>query len=127
MIYDVKHDGRHKSRFVAGGHRTSTPTHSVYSGVVSLQGIRLLTFLAELNDMGLWGTDIGNAYLESYTTEKVCFIAGPKFDERAGHTMVIIKALYGLKSSGRGWHDRLFEVLDDMGFVPSRAKPDIWM
>ena len=49
IIYDVKHDGRNKSRFVAGGHRTSTPTHSVYSGVVLLQGIRLVTFLAELN------------------------------------------------------------------------------
>ena len=127
MVYDVKHDGRHKSRFVAGGHRTSTPTSSVYSGVVSLQGIRLVTFLAELNEMELWGTDIGNAYLESYTTEKVCFIAGEEFGEKAGHTMVIVKALYGLKSSGRCWHDRLFEVLDSMGFKPSKAEADIWM
>ena len=127
MVYDVKHDGRHKSRFVAGGHRTGTPTESVYSGVVSLQGIRLVTFLAELNDLELWGTDIGNAYLESYTTEKVCFTAGGEFGELAGHTMVIVKALYGLKSSGRCWHDRLFEVLQSMGFHPSKAEPDIWM
>ena len=41
--------------------------------------------------------------------------------------MVIVKALYRLKSSGRCWHDRLFEVLKDMGFQPSRAEPDIWM
>ena len=127
MIYDVKHDGRHKARFVAGGHRTSTPTSSVYSGVVSLTGIRLVTFLAELNDMELWGTDIGNAYLESYTTEKVCFTAGAEFGDRKGHTLVIVKALYGLKSSGRCWHDRLFEVLKGMGFFPSKAEPDIWM
>ena len=73
MVYDVKHDGRHKSRFVAGGHRTSTPTDSVYSGVVTLQGIQLVTFLAELNDMELWGTDIGNAHLESHTTETVSY------------------------------------------------------
>ena len=59
MVYDVKYDGRHKSRFVAGGHRTETPTESVYSGVVSLQGIRLITFIAELNELELWGTDIG--------------------------------------------------------------------
>jgi len=127
MVYDIKHDGRHKSRFVAGGHRTSTPTHSVYSGVVSLQGIRLVTFLSELNNLELWGTDIGNAYLESYTTEKVCFTAGPEFGELAGHTLVVIKALYGLRSSGRCFHDRLFEVLDKMQFKPSRAEPDIWM
>ena len=127
MVYDVKHDGRHKSRFVAGGHRTSTPTESVYSGVVTLQGIRLITFLSELNDLELWGTDVGNAYLESYTTEKVCFIAGGEFGELAGHLMIIVKALYGLKSSGRCWHDRLFEVLQSMGFTPSKAEPDIWM
>ena len=39
MVHDIKASGRHKSRFVAGGHRTSTPTDATYSGVVSLQGI----------------------------------------------------------------------------------------
>jgi hypothetical protein len=38
-IYDVKHDGRHKTRIVAGGHCTDPNTESVYSGVVSLHGI----------------------------------------------------------------------------------------
>ena len=99
FVYDIKHDGRHKARFVAGGHRTETPIDSTYSGVVSLPGIRLVTFLAELNDLELWGTDIGNAYLESYTSEKVAFIAGPEFGELEGHLMIIIKAQYGLKSS----------------------------
>ena len=87
----------------------------------------MVTFLAELNDLELWGTDVGNAYLESYTTEKVCFTAGDEFGEQAGHTFIIVKALYGLKSSGRCWYDRLFEVLDNIGFKPSRAESDIWM
>ena len=93
FVYDVKHDGRHKARMVAGGHRTEVPVDSVYSGVVSLAGIRIVTFLAELNDMELWSTDIGNAYLESFTKEKVAFIAGPEFGEFAGHTFIIRKAL----------------------------------
>ena len=100
---------------------------STYSGVVSLQGIRLVTFLAELNDMPVWGTDIGNAYLESYTTEKVCFTAGGEFGDLEGHTLIIVKALYGLKSSGKCWHDKLFDVLITMGFKPSKAEADIWM
>jgi hypothetical protein len=49
MVYDVKHDGRHKSRLVAVGHLTDPNTESVYSGVVSLRGIWLVTFLSELN------------------------------------------------------------------------------
>jgi hypothetical protein len=61
MVYDVKHDGRHKARLVAGGHLADPNTDSVYSGVVSLRGIRLVVFLAELNGLNLWGADVGNA------------------------------------------------------------------
>jgi hypothetical protein len=34
---------------------------SVYSGVVSLWGLRMVAFLLELNGLDLWATDIGNA------------------------------------------------------------------
>jgi Reverse transcriptase (RNA-dependent DNA polymerase) len=94
---------------------------------VTLSGIRTVTFLAELNGLDLWCTDIGNAYLESYTKEKVAFIAGPEFGELEGHTLIIVKALYGLRSSGARWHDRLFDTLSAMGFTPSKADSDIWM
>jgi hypothetical protein len=36
FVFDVKHDGRHKACYVAGGHLTNIPNVSVYSGVVSL-------------------------------------------------------------------------------------------
>jgi hypothetical protein len=127
IVYAVKHDGRHKARLVAGGHLTDTPIDSVYSSVVSLRGVRLMCFAAELNGLDVWTTDIGNAYLESYTTEKVYIVAGPEFGELAGHTLIIRKALYGLKSSGLRWHERLSDVLRGMGFVPSKAERDIWM
>ncbi len=81
FVYDVKHDGRYKSRFVAGGHMTDTPNDSTYSGVVSIPGMRIVTFLAELNDLELWATGVGNAHLESVTKEKVAFVAGPEFGE----------------------------------------------
>jgi len=127
LVFDVKHDGRHKSRLVADGHLTEVPLDSVYSGVVSLRGLRLLVFLAELNDLDIWATDIGNAYLEAETQEKVYIIAGPEFGELEGHTLIIFKALYGLKTSGLCWHERLADCLRDMGFRPCKAEPDIWM
>ena len=127
VVYDVKWDGRHKSRFVAGGHRTDTPIESTHSAVVSLLGVRVITFLSELNGLELWNTDIGNAHLESHTSEQVCFVAGAEFGELAGHTLIICKAQYGLKSSGKCWHDRLHDVLRSMGFAPSKAEEDIWM
>jgi hypothetical protein len=36
LIYDVKHNERHKARLVADGHLTNIPVDSVYSGVVTL-------------------------------------------------------------------------------------------
>ncbi|HSN23318.1 MAG TPA: reverse transcriptase domain-containing protein, partial [Methylomicrobium sp.] len=109
FVYAVKHDGRHKARLVAGGHLTDVPIDSVYSSVVSLKGVRVISFLAELNGLKLWSTDIGNAYLESPTLEKVYIIGGPEFASVGleGHTLVIVKALYGLKSSGLRWWEIL--------------------
>ena len=71
--------------------------------------------------------DIGNAYLEFVTKEKVYIIAGPEFGDREGHTLIIRKALYGLKSSGLRWRERFAGVLRSMGFFPSKAENDIWM
>ena len=41
--------------------------------------------------------------------------------------MIIVRALYGLKSSGAAFRALLAEVLYDMGYRPSYADPDVWM
>lgn len=127
LIYAVKHDGRHKARLVADGHLTDIPVDSVYSGVVSLRGLRLVLFLAKLNGLPVWTTDIGNAYLEALTGERVYIKAGPEFGHLRGRTMVIHKALYGLRSSGLRWHEKFADCLRDLGFTQSKAEADIWM
>jgi Reverse transcriptase (RNA-dependent DNA polymerase) len=127
LIFDVKHDGRHKARLVADGHLTDIPLESVYSGVVSLRRFRIVLFLAELNKLELWATDIGNAYLEAFTSEKVYIIAGPEFGEHEGLILITSRALYGLQSSGAWWHDRFADCTREIGFFPCKAEPDIWM
>jgi len=127
MAYAVKHDGLHKARLVAGGHLTETPIDSVYSSVVSLRGVRLLAFIGELNDLKRWSTDIRNAYLETYTKEKVYIIAGLEFGDREGHVLIISKALYGLHSNGLRWSECLADVLREMGYFTSKSEKDIWM
>jgi hypothetical protein len=34
LVYDCKHDGKHKAGMVTNGHLTDIPLESVYSGVV---------------------------------------------------------------------------------------------
>ena len=114
FVFDIKHDGRHKARLVADGHLTEAPLSSVYLGVVSLRGIRFVLFLSELDRLKVWGTDIGNAYCEAFTKEKVYIEAGPEFRDLQGRNLIILKALYGLRTSGLHWHERLADCLRDM-------------
>ena len=127
FVYAVKHDGRFKARLVADGHLTKEPVESIYFGVVSLRSLRMVVFLSQLNDLKIWGADVGIAYLEVYTDEKLCTIAGPEFKELQGHPLIMIKTLHGTHSGGARWHDRLFDILQELKFKPSKADPDVWM
>jgi hypothetical protein len=97
FVYDIKHDLWLKSHLVAEGNLTAPPKDSVYSSVVTLQSFRLGMLLAKHNGLKVEAADVGNAYLEAYTKETLYVIARPEFgEERQGHAMVIVKALYGL-------------------------------
>ena len=63
LVFAVKFDGRHKTRLVADGHLTPKPPENIYSGVVSLRNLRPAILLGKLNNLDIWGADIGNAYL----------------------------------------------------------------
>lgn len=41
--------------------------------------------------------------------------------------MIAMRALYGLKSSGAAFRAFLTEHLNDIGFTPTYADPDVWM
>ena len=116
----VKHDEKFKARPVADGHLIKEP-------VVSLRSLRMVVFLSQLNDFEIWGADVGNAYLEAYTDQKLCIIVGPEFKELQGHLLIMIKTLHGTRSGGARWHDRLFDILQELKFKPSKADPDVWM
>ena len=126
FVYDVKHDGRHRARMVAGGHVAPEPEDSISSTVCSLSAVCTVLFLAELNDLKLTSIDIGNVYLKAKTTEKVYTVAGPEFGEDQGKIMIILQALYGLQSSGARWHEVLVDALRSMGWRNSPCEPDVW-
>ena len=84
MVFDVKFDLRKKSRLVAGGNHMDNPKEDIYSGVVSLDSLRLAFTMAAMNNLKVMAADVGNAFLYGKTREKCYIIAGPEFGEDAG-------------------------------------------
>ena len=129
MIFDVKmgKNFRGKARFVTGGHTTETPTSLTYSSVVSRDLVRIILLIAALNGLQVMTCDIQNAYLTANCREKILTYAGPEFGSERMQPMIIKKALYGLKSSGTAFRAHLAETLQDIGFKPTKADPDVWI
>ena len=129
MIFDIKLEGLvRKARLVAGGHQTEVPKASVFSSVVSRDSVRILFTIAALNDLPILSCDVQSAYLHAPTTEKVMTKAGPEFGSQdEGKTVLIVRALYGLRSSGARWRDHMAATLREMNYVRSIGDPDVWM
>jgi hypothetical protein len=128
MVFDVKLDLVRKARFVAGGHQTDPPKESVYSSIVSRDSVRLAFLIAALNDSEILSADVQNAYLNAPTQEKIYTTAGPEFGQgKEGRPVIIVRALYGLRSSGARWHVHLAATLREASFKACKADADVWM
>jgi hypothetical protein len=129
LIFDVKmgENFRRKARFVAGGHTTDVPSTLTYASVVSRDSVRIALTIAALNDLKIMACDIQNAYLTADCREKIWTRAGPEFGSEAGTIFIVKKALYGLKSAGAAFRALLAETLYDLGYVPTKADPDVWL
>ena len=61
------------------------------------------------------------------TKENLYMVAVPEFEELQGLTLVMYTALYGTRFSGACWHDKVFDILQQMDFKPSKTDPVVWM
>jgi hypothetical protein len=127
MIFDIKMDFTRKARFVAGGHLTDPPKESVYSSVVSRESVRLFFLIAALNELEVLSCDVACAYINASTKEKNWFVAGLELgSDNVGKSVLIVRALYGLKSSGAQWREHLAATLRKASFTSCKADPDVW-
>ena len=131
FIFDIKHDMSRKARLVAGGHlNKNVPSFVTYSSVVSKETVRTCFMLSSLNNLDILIGDIGNAYLNAQPREKCYvkitdpFLFGPS---AVGRYAQIVRALYGMKSSGAAWRDMLAGVLHrELKFNNCLADHDLW-
>jgi hypothetical protein len=129
IIFDIKiEDFRRKARLVAGGHTTDAPPVLTYSSVVSRESVRIAFTIAALNALQVKSSDIENAYLTAPASEKIWTVLGPEFGEDAGKKRaLIVRSLYGLKSSGASFRNHLADCMRHLGWQSCLADPDVWI
>jgi hypothetical protein len=112
MIFDVKmEDFRRNARFVAGRDTTYTTNEITYASFVSRESVITAPTLAALNDLDVKMADIENAHLTAPTNEKVCTVLDPEFGDDGGKRALIVRALYGMKSSGTALRNHVAECI----------------
>ena len=127
LVFAVKHDGRHKSRYVMDGSKTEPPEGDIFSPVVSLDIVRMVLFIAVHNNLQVRMADVTCAYLQANTKEKIYTMAGIEWGEDVqGCVLLLLKSIYGLRTSGARWYERLAEVLIKLGFKPCLAGVSLW-
>jgi hypothetical protein len=128
IIFDVKQDLRRKARLVAGGHLVDSLDNNVYSSTVKDISVRVLHVIAHRMKLKLLCGDVGNAYVNAYTNELVYSKCGKEFGpELEGKTVIIRKALYGLRTSSERWWSHFADTLRGLGFTNTRYDKDVWL
>ncbi len=127
MVFDIKmEDFTRKARLVAGWHMTDAPSTITYPSVVSCETVQINLLMAALNDLEVKIGDVLNAYVTAPVTEKIWTVLGPEFGPDAGKNAIIVRALYGLKSSDAAFCAHLASFMRQMGYSSCKADPDLW-
>ena len=104
MIFDVKVDLRRKARLVIGGHVVYSSGHEVYESTMKSVSARILMKIVAANNLDVMTGDIGNAYLNTNTQEKIYTRSGTEFEVVGimdeGNLMEFIKAISSSPNSG---------------------------
>lgn len=128
IVFDIKSDFSRKCRYVAGGHKTDPPASITYASVVSRESVRIAFLVAALNGLDIQSADIGNAYINAPCRERIGITCGPEWGPLQGRKAKVVRALYGLKSSGAAWRSHLAQVISEsLGFTMCKADNDVWI
>ena len=106
---------------------TETPKCMTYSRVVGQETVRIALTIAALNDLQVKAGDIMNAYVTASCSEKIWTVLGKEFGTYQGKKAIILRAIYGLNSSGAAFHAHLSDCMRSMGYTSCRGDNELWI
>eukprot|EP00957_Ditylum_brightwellii_P137363 10472438-Ditylum_brightwellii.AAC.1 len=94
MIFNIKHNLRHKACFVVGGHVVDSLKHTTFSSTVQDISVRLMLMIAVQNNLVMMSGDIGNAFFMAPCAKQIWSVAGDDFGPRKGSVETLKRMLY---------------------------------
>ena len=76
LKFDVRFDLTRKAKYIDRGHLTQVPSSMSYSSVVSRKPFRIMFLIASFNGLNIKMRNIGNAYLNTDTMDRLWFTSG---------------------------------------------------
>ena len=127
FVYDLKPDLRYKARLVCDGSMVDPRGLSTRATVVKGISVRLLDIIADSQNLKVMTGDIGNAFIQANTNEKIFTKCGTEFGDHAGSIAIIVRALYGLTTSAERFRTKFADFLRTLGFTSCRFDRDVWL
>ena len=107
MIFGVKVYLRRKSRHIIRAHVVDSSGNEVYTSIMEYVSDRILMIIVAANNLVIMTSYTANAYLNTNIQENILTRAGAEFElvgiMAEGTLLEVIKALYGLPTSGNMW------------------------
>ncbi|KAH9106294.1 hypothetical protein AeMF1_018062 [Aphanomyces euteiches] len=133
-VFKVKYDSegeveKFKARLVARGfsQRYGVDYSETYSPVIKQQSVRLLLALGVHFDVPLIHIDVPQAYVKAgLDTDIYMEIPAMVPGDPKTQALRLLKSLYGLKQSGRMWHEDIYSTLLELGMHKSKLDPCLY-
>jgi hypothetical protein len=127
--YAIKADGRYKARLVAQGflQRPGLDYDETYAPTSKLATLRTFLSVVASEDLECVQLDVATAFLHAPIDGEVYMRQPEGFTHNSDLLCRLLRALYGLKQSGRLWHLELRNKLLAHGFVQAESDPSMFI
>lgn len=122
-VFHLKRDhlgniARYKARLVAQGFSQipGVDFSETYSPVVRMESVRNVLVIGVAGDLNINTYDADCAYLNGILKETIFMRQPPGYEDGTDRVCRLGKTLYGLKQSGREWHEKLDGSFTKEGF-----------
>lgn len=120
---------RYKARLVARGFSqvAGIDYNEVFSPVVRFDSIRLLFAVSLQKNLICYQFDIATAFLNGVLEEELYLQPPEGVTVPPGHTLKLIRSLYGLKQSPRCWNKCLTGILNEYNMYATYSDPCVFV